>query len=161
MAVAGLLGALSPVHAAPSVWQATVEHVSDGDTVYVRRPGDARARPVRLLGLDAPEICQRFGTESRDALEGQVLGRQVTFKSVGEDRYGRTLAQLFWQGQDVNRWMVSQGWAWSYARGDDPGLYGREQRQARTLRLGLFAEAQRPETPWSFRRRHGRCHTGS
>ena len=43
-----------PVHA----WPGVVTHVSDGDTVWVQPLQGGEAYKVRLLGIDAPEICQ-------------------------------------------------------------------------------------------------------
>ena len=146
------------VQVSPRVWTAVVVHVSDGDTIHVRSPGEDRSSPVRLLGLDAPEICQAFGVQAREALQARVLHRQVSLRGVGHDVYGRELAQVFLQGEDMGRALVAQGWAWSYRHGSDPGPYAREQRQARSQRLGLFVSGDRPEPPWAFRRRHGTCH---
>ena len=47
-----------------------VTHVSDGDTLWVRPAGAGAALQVRLQGLDAPEICQEFGSQ---ALPGWVV----------------------------------------------------------------------------------------
>jgi micrococcal nuclease len=139
-------------------WSGVVVHVTDGDTVYVRaRPGPAVA--VRLLGLDAPEICQAGGLASRDALRQWVLHQSVTVEGMGQDSYGRELARMYLQGQDVGRAMVAQGHAWADRQGQHEGPYAPEQRQARLEKLGLFAQVQ-PETPRAFRRRHGACHTG-
>lgn len=139
---------------------ATVVHVTDGDTVYVRTAGQVAAVPVRVLHIDAPEICQRGGQASRDALAALVLHRQVSLELEGIDRYGRELGRLYVQGQDVGRAMVAQGQAWSDPpprQGRAAGPYAEEQRQARAARIGLFAQ-DRPEFPGSFRRRQGSCH---
>lgn len=148
------------VQASGAAWTATVVHVSDGDTVYVRAAGQAGALPVRVLHIDAPEICQRGGQASRDALAAMVLQRPVRLESEGSDRYGRELARLYVQGLDVGREMVAQGQAWADPpprQGRPAGPYAEEQRQARAARIGLFAQAQ-PEPPGSFRRRNGSCH---
>jgi micrococcal nuclease len=144
-------------HAQAPRWVGLVVHVTDGDTVYVRAgPGPAVA--VRLLGLDAPEICQAGGLASRDALREWVLHQSVTVEGRGQDSYGRELARLYLQGQDVGRAMVAHGHAWADRQGQQAGPYAQEQSQARLEKLGLFALAQ-PETPRAFRRRHGPCHT--
>lgn len=149
-AVLGVLGARA------QTWSGVVVHVSDGDTVYVRA-GDVPALAVRLLDLDAPEICQAGGEASRAALLGMVLHQSVTVVGSGRDIYGRELGRLFLQGQDVGRAMVAQGQAWAEGRGRDGGAYAQEQRQARMDRRGLFAQPS-PEWPRAFRRRHGPCH---
>jgi endonuclease YncB( thermonuclease family) len=156
----GLLVALmlGCAHSRAQTWQGRVVHVSDGDTVYVRT-GHGTTVTIRLLGMDAPEICQRAGEASRDALRAMVLDRRVTVEASGHDSYGRQLARLYLQDRDVGRAMVAQGMAWSYRQGQNPGPYAREQRQAQAERQGLFAQA-RPEAPRAFRKRHGSCHPG-
>lgn len=152
-----LLALMGCGHGRTQTWTATVVHVSDGDTVYVRAASHEPSVAVRLLGIDAPEICQSGGPASREALAEMVLHRQVTLVGVGQDSYGRELARIYVGGQDVGRTLVAQGQAWSYGRGKQGGPYAREQREARLAKRGLFAQA-RPELPRAFRQRHGSCH---
>ncbi len=136
---------------------ALVTHVGDGDTLYVQwaqEPG--RQRAVRLVGIDAPEICQDGGAAAREALQARVLGQPVQLLQRGTDDYGRELAVVTWRGQDLGRWLVEQGLAWSSAVGTQPSPYAMEQSQARDQKRGLFAQSS-PEPPWRFRRRHGSC----
>lgn len=134
---------------------AVVTYVGDGDTIYVQQePG--RQRAVRLQGIDAPEICQDGGPAAREALQERVLGQPVRLQQVGTDDYGRELAVVYWRGQDLGRWLVEQGLAWSYAVGSQRAPYATEQGQAREQKRGLFAQPA-PEPPWRFRRRHGSC----
>ncbi len=144
-------------HSRAQTWTGRVVHVHDGDSIYVRAPGRAHAVAVRLQGLDAPELCQAGGVQSRQALQDLLEHQEVTVIERGHDAYGRTLARVRLRGQDVGRLLVAQGHAWSYRVGQDPGPYMAEQRQARAARLGLFAQA-RPELPRAFRQRHGPCH---
>ena len=129
--------------------------VGDGDTLYVRQES-GRPRAVRLQGIDAPEICQDGGAAAREALQERVLGQPVRLLQVGTDDYGRELAVVYWRGQDLGRWLVEQGLAWSYAVGSQRAPYATEQGQAREQKRGLFAQPA-PEPPWRFRRRHGSC----
>lgn len=156
-ALAALVSCLiACAHSKAHTWTGVVVHVSDGDTVYVKAGSD-RPVAVRLLGLDAPEICQPGGQASRDALSGMVMRQGVTVSGSGQDIYGRELARLELHGQDIGRAMVKQGHAWSYRRGQDAGPYAREQRLAQAHKLGLFAQ-KKPEQPKSFRQRHGPCY---
>ncbi len=134
---------------------AVVTYVGDGDTLYVRQES-GRPLAVRLQGIDAPEICQDGGAAAREALQERVLGQPVRLLQVGTDDYGRELAVVYWRGQDLGRWLVEQGLAWSYAVGSQRAPYATEQGQAREQKRGLFAQPA-PEPPWRFRRRHGSC----
>lgn len=68
--------------------------VYDGDTVRVKC-GDAIAR-VRLACLDAPELKQQGGIESRDFLRNLINkhGSDVAMIPLEQDRYGRTVSEL-------------------------------------------------------------------
>jgi len=83
--------------------------VTDGDTITVRTTTDTIK--VRLTGIDTPERGQPFGTKAKQALSGQVFGKDVTVNSSGEDRYGRTLGEIIVGGESVNVWLVRGGWA--------------------------------------------------
>jgi endonuclease YncB( thermonuclease family) len=96
-------------------WPGVVTHVSDGDTVWVQPLHGGEAHKVRLLGIDAPEICQPWGPQSSAALHAALQGQVVEVRARTRDTYGRLLAQLTRQGNDVGAWMVGQGYAWSYS----------------------------------------------
>lgn len=140
-----------------------VIRVVDGDTLWVRDatgvPGGETLK-VRILGIDAPEICQLGGLEAGEVLRGHVLGQTVTLTSSStrsRDDYGRLLARVDKQGDDVGRWMVRRGQAWSYRYRRTAGPYAAEQAQAQAAGAGLFAHAA-AEYPHSFRQRHGSCY---
>lgn len=133
-----------------------ITFVADGDTVYVRLQGQTEQTAVRILGIDAPEICQDGGLAARQALQALLQDQVVDLHIERQDDYGRQLALIHWQGRDVGRWMVQQGLAWSYRHGRDPGPYLPEQQAARWAGLGLFAQLS-PLPPAVFRRQHGSC----
>ncbi len=62
-------------------WPGVVTHVSDGDTVWVQPLHGGEAHKVRLLGIDAPEICQPWGPQSRAALHAALQGQVVELKN--------------------------------------------------------------------------------
>ena len=144
-----------PVQALPP-WTGVVTHVVDGDTVHVRPLAGGAPRSLRLLGMDAPEICQEGGVAARDALNERVFQRQVQVQVQGSDDYGRDLVRLYLASEDVGQWMVQRGHAWSYRFRQDAGPYAESERHAQILRRGIFAGLP-PENPRDFRRRHGPC----
>ena len=141
---------------APGVYEARVTRVSDGDTVWVQPLSGGRYRKLRLDGLDAPEICQRGGTQSRDALAQRVLKQNVTVTEGQRDTYGRGLAKLEHRGKDVGGWLVGEGQAWSSRWRGSLGPYQAQEALARVQRRGVFAQAN-AELPRTFRQRHGPC----
>jgi len=133
-----------------------VSSVIDGDTVWVRPEGGGKPRPVRLQGIDAPEICQAFGPQSKEALSALLLNRRVLVSGDTLDDNQRMLARIRLGRQDVGEWMVTRGYAWSYRFRKDPGPYAREEQRARAAQVGLWAESN-PLLPREFRVRHGSC----
>lgn len=150
------LCALPPAADAARI-RAVVSHVTDGDTVWVRPARGGPPQEVRIDGIDAPEICQLFGPEARDALAARILKQRVVIVTRGEDDYRRTIAKVRLGREDIGRWMVQHGYAWSYRFKGDPGPYARYEARARSARTGLWAVGT-PESPRDFRVRHGSCH---
>lgn len=153
----------APAFAAPpakAAWSGVVTYVVDGDTVRVRPPGGGKPVSIRLDGIDAPEICQAFGTASRDELKQRVLGKRVRVYGKRHDDYGRLLARLEFQGEDTGQWMVARGLAWSYRFRSNISPYAAQQRRAQAAGLGVFSPAHGtpPVYPAQFRRQHGSCH---
>jgi micrococcal nuclease len=138
------------------VFRGTVTHVTDGDTLWVRPAAGGPPVEIRLLDLDAPEGCQPFGTQSKQALAGRVLHEKVRVHTRGRDDYDRALARVEYRRQDVGGWMVRHGYAWSTTFRDKPGPYAKQEQQARAERAGLWATPGALE-PRRFRKRFGRC----
>ena len=141
------------------VWSGVVSYVVDGDTVWVRPEEGGKPLSIRVDGIDAPEICQPGGAAARDALMRRALGRRVSVHRRLHDDYGRQLARLVLDGDDLGEWLVREGLAWSYRYCNNPGPYARQQGQAKAAGRGLFSPAQglRPVYPRVFRKQHGRC----
>lgn len=152
--VASLLIA-SNVHATLG-YAGKVSKVSDGDTLWVVPDGGGGPRKLRLDGIDAPEICQPHGEASRQALARLALHRRVQVRVLRQDDYGRELARVQVDHQDLGALMVREGQAWSSRWRHHPGPFAAEEAAARQARRGLFA-ADRPELPRDFRQRHGPC----
>lgn len=143
---------------AVSVQTGVVVHVVDGDTIWLRpaQPG-RKILKIRIEGIDAPEICQAGGAAARAALNYRLAGQRVTVAAHARDDYGRAVATVRWQGEDIGRWMVAMGHAWSYRYRGGAGPYAAEEARARAQGRGVFI-ASAAENPRQFRRRHGSCH---
>lgn len=142
------------------IYSGVVTHVVDGDTVWVRSTAAGETLKVRILDIDAPEGCQAGGAASRAALAQLVKGKAVMLianPQNSHDDYGRFLAKIKIGEEDVGRWMVASGHAWSYSYRKRAGPYSAEQLHARSAGLGLFGDAT-AESPRAFRRRHGSCY---
>ncbi len=153
-----LLALASGIAAGAQAVEGIVRHVTDGDSLVLKpdRPG-AKPIKLRLLGLDAPEICQDGGVEARDALARRVAGKRVIVVGAVTDAYRRRLVTILLDGEDIGAWMVREGHAWSMRFRGRPGRYDAEEREARAARRGVFA-APDPLPPRTFRDMHGSCY---
>lgn len=133
-----------------------VTHVTDGDTLWVQPESGGSTLKLRLEGIDAPEICQVGGEASRAALSALTFNRTLEIKIRRQDDYGRGLARLTDQGQDIGAKMVRAGQAWSYRWRNSSGPYASEEQAARYASLGLFSQAD-AQLPREFRQQHGTC----
>ena len=125
--------------------------VIDGDTIEV---GAVR---IRLFGLDAPESAQSClegnrrwscGEQATRALVGRIDGRSVACEERDQDRYGRIVAVCHHGGQDVNAWLVHEGWAIAYRRYSS--AYAGEEASAKAAKRGMWRGEFVP--PWDWRR---------
>jgi len=146
---------LSPLLVTPAFcWEATLWAVKDGDTLIVLRGREAIT--VRLQGIDAPELDQEFGEESRGVLEALVKDRMLKVEETGRDDYGRTVAAVVRDdGLDIGHELVGRGMAWYYPQYSDSATLDEAERKARERRKGLWASEKNPVAPWEYRNNAG------
>jgi endonuclease YncB( thermonuclease family) len=133
-----------------------IPRVVDGDTLTI---GPAK---IRLQGVDAPETDQvclnasgqqwTCGIEARDRLASHIAGRKIRCVSTDIDIYGRELARCSVGGEDLNGWMVREGWAVAYVKYSSAYVWLEEQ--ARTRQSGLWQGAF--IAPWDWRHRNNK-----
>ena len=90
----------------------------DGDTCTT-----SAGEKVRLACIDTPELRGKRAKPvpakaARDYLRAIVVGRDVGIRRITKDRYGRTVAELFVDGSNVQQQLVAAGHAdiyWKYA----------------------------------------------
>lgn len=132
--------------------------VSDGDTLTVLDAVHEQHK-IRLVGIDAPEKKQAFGTASKENLSILVFDKTVTVEWFKRDRYKRILGKVLSDGRDVNLEQIRAGYAWHFTRYQadqlpmDRQLYGKAQKECRIAGLGLWRDPM-PVPPWDFRRKH-------
>lgn len=151
-----LLGSGVSVAAAARLLEGRVTYVGDGDSLWLAPATPGAPVELRLVGIDAPEICQAWGPEARRALSEWVLGRQVSVETVGRDVHGRTLGTVYLDARNINLLLVQEGHAWSARFKYDRGPYVAAERMARALGRGLNQGGAALE-PREFRRQHGPC----
>ena len=135
-----------------SIVTGNVTDVLDGDTIKVLH--NTYPERIRLSGIDCPEKGQAYGNRAKQALSSLVIGRDVTLQTHGQDKYGRTLADvLLRDGMNVNHELVEEGWCWWYRKYAPGDLELQKlEKEARDAKKGLWADPK-PVPPWEWRKR--------
>ena len=125
--------------------------VHDGDSLTLSVEG-ANVR-VRLDGIDAPELGQRFGKSARRSLKKMCAGKDATVVDRGKDDQGRVVGSVSCGGVDANTEQVRRGMAWVFQRYLPLGspLYEAESN-ARLRGIGLWRDSD-PVPPWEWRKK--------
>ncbi|XZE34812.1 thermonuclease family protein [Pirellulaceae bacterium SH501] len=139
----------------PTTTTVVVKKVLDGDSVSVlelRKPEPA-AFEVQIEGIDAPELAQPFGKESREALAKLLpVDSVITVTWTSKDNYGRLLAQVYDKSKKhINSEMLRQGMAWHFKRYNQSKELAALEEEAKAKKSGLWA-APDPKAPWDYRR---------
>lgn len=149
-----------------SFYLATVTRVADGDTITVRNR-DGASQKIRLHAVDAPELNQASGEQSKRWLTEQLMNKDVKIVVNNTDRYKRQVAkvilplpnceQRLCDGEtDINLQAIELGHAWWYKEfarsqsSDDRVLYAAAEDEARKARKGLWQQTA-PLAPWQWR----------
>ena len=104
-------------------YRATVTKVYDGDTITVDFDLGfgilIRKQKIRLLGINTPEVRgpeKPQGIISRNALRQRILGKEVIIKTSKDKKgkYGRWLGEVFMEEENINQWLITEGYAKAY-----------------------------------------------
>jgi endonuclease YncB( thermonuclease family) len=125
--------------------------VIDGDTIEIH------GQRIRLHGIDTPESSQLCERDEKSYRCGQVaalalsdrIGRStVSCEGRGTDRYKRVIAICSQAGEDLNGWLVRQGYGVAYRKYSLD--YVPQEEAAQKEQLGLWSG--RFVMPWLWRR---------
>ena len=114
----------------PTLKDITVIKVYDGDTITISAQvvGDPFAPTyykwsVRLRGIDTPEIKGKTQDEkdaaivAREALSKKILDKKIFLKNIKYDKYGRLLADVYFNHLFLNKWMLDNKYGVEYDGG--------------------------------------------
>lgn len=129
-----------------------VIRIVDGDGMRLDCGPGRENLNVRMYCIDAPETDQApWGDRSTEHLIA-IAGDRVRLVDHGTGRWGRTIGQVFTpDGVDLNRRMVTDGWAAVYPQYCDDRPYYRAERDARKLGIGIWSEPGGHQRPWAHR----------
>ncbi|HWB26422.1 MAG TPA: thermonuclease family protein [Chitinophagaceae bacterium] len=118
---------------------AKVIRVIDGDT-FVIETGEH----VRVLGINAPEMKTFYGEPAKEHLLALIDGKTVDLEpdhiSKNKDVYGRLLRYVYLDGIDIDKKMVSDGYAIAFLKYpfDKEEEYRKEEILAKAASLGIW-----------------------
>ncbi len=149
---------------AASELTAKVIKIIDGDTIDVLT-SDRESIRIRLNGIDCPERGQPFGNNAKEYLSTEISGAMVEIQLHGQDRYGRSIGDVYRQpefdpdsgdmtgGILVNLELVRKGLAWHYVKyAPDRSDLPEGEQSARQAKAGLWSGSHKPIPPWDWRR---------
>ena len=126
--------------------------VIDGDTIEIH------GQHIRLLGIDAPEKAQscyrksgepwHCGPAAAIALSELIGSQPVNCLPKKIDRYGRTVAKCLVNGNDIEEYLVRNGYAVAYRRYSME--YIKAENDARDNSKGIWNGSF--QMPWDWRR---------
>jgi endonuclease YncB( thermonuclease family) len=115
---------------------------------------------IRLDGIDCPEGGQDFSQRAKSFTSQMVFGRSVTVLPKELDKYGRLVARIVVDGQDVSLALVQAGLAWHYKQYSSDQALAAAEVAARQARIGLWSVTS-PMPPWEFRHPSSNLVSGS
>jgi endonuclease YncB( thermonuclease family) len=130
--------------------------VHDGDTLRVRS-SDGQVLKVRFACIDAPELKQPMGEESRNYLRSMIneAGGKVKVQIVDTDRYGRSVAELWTKSGLLQSRMAGAGMAFAYDQYSKNcpnwDAVKSSEKSAMEFKLGVW-RSPNFERPWDYRK---------
>lgn len=128
-------------HSALAIESVTRFQITDGDSLVVA------GERIRLNGIDAPETAQicldakgaqwRCGEWATAQLREVTRGARLSCTRLDTDRFGRTIATCYANGQDIAEQMVLRGAAVAFRKYATD--YVAAERAATRARAGLWA----------------------
>jgi endonuclease YncB( thermonuclease family) len=110
---------------------------------------------VRLACIDAPETAQgQSAANATQTLKQLLASGSLVLRPQTIDKYGRTVAEVYAGGRNVNLELVRMGLAYAYREylsGCDANAYLGAESQAERFRQGVWRWGKEVK-PWDFRK---------
>jgi len=130
---------------------AKVIGIKDGDTILVLL-SDKSQKTLRLAEVDCPESGQPFGKNAKQYTSDQVFGKTIKFIQTDVDRYGRTIAKVYYDNEKyLSEEIIRAGLGWWYFRYSANKKLGDLENIARNKKVGLWKDSKMV-APWEFRK---------
>lgn len=130
--------------------KAKVVGIKDGDTIVALLENNTQ-ETLRLADIDCPENGQPFGKNAKQFTSSQVFGKAIEFYRTDKDRYGRTIAKVFYDDKKyLSAEIIKAGYGWWYYKYSNNIELGKDQDLAKEQKLGLWSDTN-AIAPWDFR----------
>lgn len=104
---------------------AQIHNVVDGDTmdmILQPLPTLQIIERVRVYGVDTPELnspkaCERRDAKKAEELVSQYIGKDIFITPIGVGKYGRLIAQVYVNGDDLADILIDKGLGVLYLHG--------------------------------------------
>lgn len=115
------------------------EKIIDGDTFMT-----ADKQMVRLAYIDAPDLINCGGVESKNALSSLIMNKNLYIKTVVKDEYGRIVVLVYNDQGLVSEQMLALGWAYYARGGSGTSSLATAVEEAKKKKLGIYGEECTP-----------------
>lgn len=98
-------------------YNAYVDKVVDGDTIFCTVDLGFKIfvkEKFRFAIINAPEMSTPEGSVSKGILEQKILNKNVILNVDKQDKYGRWLVTVFIGDENINEFMLQNGYAVKY-----------------------------------------------
>lgn len=84
-----------------------VQRIIDGDTI------ETSTETIRLLGINCPEKGEKGYEEAKEYLNKRLFNKTIRleYNEEKKDKYGRTLAYVFLEDENINLELIEKGYA--------------------------------------------------
>lgn len=124
--------------------------IKDGDTVVVLDDQNNQTT-LRLAEVDCPESSQAFGKKAKEFTINQVALKTITYKVTAIDRYGRSIAKVYYDGKYLSEEIIKNGFGWHYKKYSDSKKLATLEQFAQDNKKGLWVDSK-VIAPWDFRK---------
>jgi endonuclease YncB( thermonuclease family) len=105
-----------------------------------------------LAYIQAPELGQPFGEDSRKILGSMITGERVTVRCPSQNPNGEWVCNVWKEGYDTSRRMINKGGAWVDPESDAEKALYRDEKSARAAKKGLWALPESDRAAWEWHR---------
>jgi len=125
--------------------------VIDGDTIHLN------GEKIRFTGIDTPELKQTCikeevldpcGVTAKEILIDKIADNKVECISEGKDKYKRTLAECFVNGESLSGYLVRSGYAFAYRKYSKKFIL--DEDYAKDNQIGMWS--MEFDYPWNYRK---------